>query len=105
VWICDPMHGNSSTTKSGIKTRSFDSIVEELRITCDVHAAHGSILGGVHFELTGEDVTECVGGAAGVTEADLTTNYASRCDPRLNYQQALEMAFSLAYKLGSDRSR
>lgn len=105
LWICDPMHGNSSTTRSGIKTRSFDAIVEELSITCDVHAANGTILGGVHFELTGEDVTECVGGAAGVTEVDLTTNYSTLCDPRLNYQQALEMAFSLAYKLGSTRAK
>jgi 3-deoxy-7-phosphoheptulonate synthase len=100
LWMCDPMHGNSSTTASGVKTRSFDAILEELEASADVHAATGTVLGGVHFELTGEDVTECVGGAAGVTEADLSTNYSTLCDPRLNYQQALEMAFLLARRMG-----
>lgn len=95
LWICDPMHGNTKKTDSGIKTRSFDDILREVEASIDVHAAAGTVFGGVHFELTGEDVTECVGGAAGVTEADLSTNYASACDPRLNYRQALEMAFSV----------
>lgn len=99
LWMCDPMHGNPSTTSGGIKTRSFDAICSELEQTCDIHARLGTVLGGVHFELTGEDVTECVGGAAGVTEADLSNNYASLCDPRLNYQQSLEMAFLLARRL------
>jgi 3-deoxy-7-phosphoheptulonate synthase len=100
LWICDPMHGNTHTTKSGIKTRSFDAIRDELERTFDTLRANGARLGGVHFELTGEDVTECVGGASGVTESSLATNYASACDPRLNYQQALELAFILAKRLG-----
>jgi len=107
LWVCDPMHGNNSTTSRGIKTRSFDAIVTELEETCTVHEQSGSRLGGVHFELTGEDVTECLGGAAGVREQDLNTNYASLCDPRLNYQQGLEMAFLLARRMGAtnkDRS-
>ncbi len=99
LWSCDPMHGNGTVTKAGIKTRSFDAILRELETTMDAHDAAGSRLGGVHFELTGDDVTECVGGAAGVTEASLSTNYASACDPRLNYQQSLEMAFLLARRL------
>jgi len=98
LWVCDPMHGNTVVAQGGLKTRDFDRIILELERTIDVHAASGSILGGVHFELTGEDVTECVGG--GVSEADLDRNYASLCDPRLNYRQALEMAFRLARKLG-----
>jgi 3-deoxy-7-phosphoheptulonate synthase len=99
LWVSDPMHGNTTTTRSGIKTRSFDAIREELEKTYDVLAASGSHLGGVHFELTGEDVTECIGGASGVTEDSLSTNYASMCDPRLNYQQALELAFILAGRM------
>ncbi|MFO0785405.1 MAG: 3-deoxy-7-phosphoheptulonate synthase class II [Phycisphaerales bacterium] len=103
LWMCDPMHGNQITTSSGIKTRSFDAILGELEETCRVHARLGTVLGGVHFELTGEDVTECIGGGAGVTEADLSSNYASPCDPRLNYQQALEMAFLLSRALSKSR--
>ena len=99
LWVCDPMHGNGAVTPGGIKTRSFDAILAELEAAMDVHESLGSILGGVHFELTGDDVTECLGGAAGVTEAHLTTNYATGCDPRLNYQQSLEMAFRLARRL------
>lgn len=96
LWVSDPMHGNGMVTAGGVKTRHFDSIAEELRKTCAVHREVGSILGGVHFELTGEDVTECVGGASGVTEQHLTRNYVSPCDPRLNYQQSLELAFILS---------
>ena len=96
LWISDPMHGNGMVTADGVKTRHFDSIAAELRKTCAVHREAGSILGGVHFELTGEDVTECVGGASGVTEQHLTRNYVSPCDPRLNYQQSLELAFILS---------
>ncbi|UJR79950.1 3-deoxy-7-phosphoheptulonate synthase class II [Sandaracinus amylolyticus] len=99
LWICDPMHGNTQTTSSGRKTRDFGDILREIEITMDAHAAAGTVMGGVHFELTGEDVTECVGGAAGITEGDLEMNYATACDPRLNYRQALEMAFSIARKL------
>ncbi|MEX2219712.1 MAG: 3-deoxy-7-phosphoheptulonate synthase class II [Phycisphaerales bacterium] len=101
LWMCDPMHGNTVATAGGggRKTRSFDAILRELEATIETHTAAGSRLGGVHFELTGEDVTECVGGAAGITEAGLSARYDSLCDPRLNYQQALEMAFLLARKL------
>ena len=98
LWVCDPMHGNSTTTVSGVKTRSFDEILRELELAIDLHRRAGTILGGVHFELTGEDVTECIG--RGVSEGDLTSNYASPCDPRLNYHQALEMAFAIASRMG-----
>ncbi len=104
LWACDPMHGNTTTTAAGVKTRSFDAILAELEATFDAHAAAGSRLGGVHFELTGEDVTECTGGAGGLTEADLARNYASPCDPRLNYHQAMELAFRVARRLASNAS-
>lgn len=103
LWISDPMHGNTQTTDSGVKTRYFPEILREVETCMDVHAAEGTVFGGVHFELTGEDVTECVGGAAGITEADLGTNYASACDPRLNYRQSLEMAFRITKKLKASR--
>lgn len=99
LWVSDPMHGNALTTSKGIKTRQFDHILEELEAAFDLHDRAGTTLGGVHFELTGEDVTECIGGAAGVTEEQLTANYASPCDPRLNYQQALELAFLIARRM------
>lgn len=98
LWCCDPMHGNTETTDSGIKTRRFENILAELELAFDIHAATGSHLGGVHFELTGENVTECLGGARGLAEADLTYAYKSRVDPRLNYEQALEMAFLIVRK-------
>lgn len=100
LWMSDPMHGNGIKTAAGIKTRSFDDILSELERTVDAHRGAGTVLGGVHFELTGEDVTECIGGAAGINEHDLTRNYASPCDPRLNYQQSLELAFLLAGAMG-----
>jgi 3-deoxy-7-phosphoheptulonate synthase len=96
LWCCDPMHGNTIATSSGIKTRSFGDILRELELAFRIHQGCGSILGGVHFELTGENVTECIGGARGLSEADLHTAYASPVDPRLNYEQAMEMAFSIA---------
>jgi 3-deoxy-7-phosphoheptulonate synthase len=104
LWICDPMHGNTRTTGSGIKTRNFDDILSELEQTFDIHTAMGSHLGGVHFELTGEDVTECVGGSSGITEDDLTRAYLSEVDPRLNSEQALEVALSLARKMMGKRN-
>jgi 3-deoxy-7-phosphoheptulonate synthase len=91
LWMCDPMHGNTHTLASGLKTRSFDDILREIELTFAVHHFVGTEVGGVHFELTGEDVTECIGG--GLTEKDLDRNYATVCDPRLNYRQAMEMAF------------
>ena len=99
LWVCDPMHGNAQVLASGIKTRSFDDVLAEVERSFAVHDNLGSVLGGVHFELTGDDVTECIG--AGLTEADLDRNYASACDPRLNYRQALEMAFRMAKRMGT----
>jgi 3-deoxy-7-phosphoheptulonate synthase len=103
LWVCDPMHGNTETTPAGIKTRRFDNIVSELEQSFTVHEQIGSRLGGVHVELTGEDVTECVGGARGLTEVDLERAYKSRVDPRLNYEQALEMAMRIARHLRGAR--
>jgi 3-deoxy-7-phosphoheptulonate synthase len=99
LWCCDPMHGNTKSTVSGIKTRHFAEILSELQQAFEVHASEGSTLGGVHFELSGENVTECVGGLSGVEEADLHLAYKSEVDPRLNYEQALEMAMLVAHKL------
>lgn len=102
LWVSDPMHGNTISTGpggNGAKTRVFESIMDELTASWDIHARMGSRLGGVHIELTGDDVTECIGGAGGLTEADLTRNYQSPCDPRLNYEQALELAFGLAQRM------
>lgn len=99
LWVCDPMHGNAMVLPSGLKTRSFDAILREVELSFAVHEGCGSHLGGVHFELTGEDVTECIGGAAGITEDDLDKNYATVCDPRLNYRQALEMSFRVAPRI------
>jgi len=99
LWICDPMHGNTETTPQGIKTRRFDKIVRELEHSFALHTQLGSRLGGVHVELTGEDVTECIGGARGLAEHDLERAYKSRVDPRLNYEQALEMAMRIARHL------
>ena len=102
LWCCDPMHANTRDTHEGLKTRRFEDILGELEQSFDVHAEMGSYLGGVHFELTGEDVTECVGGARGLVEADLERAYRSRVDPRLNYEQALEMAMQIARHLRSE---
>jgi 3-deoxy-7-phosphoheptulonate synthase len=96
VWQCDPMHGNTRSTSTGIKTRQFADIFSELRETLAIHKEHGSYLGGVHLELTGDAVTECTGGSEGLSDADLSLNYTSFCDPRLNEKQALEMAFLIA---------
>ncbi len=96
LWICDPMHGNTKGTSNGMKTRDFNAILSELEQVFDIHEAHGTILGGVHFELTGEDVTECTGGARGLDEEGLRRAYRSQVDPRLNYEQALEMAMLVA---------
>jgi 3-deoxy-7-phosphoheptulonate synthase len=100
VWCCDPMHGNTRSTRDGLKTRRFDDILGELERALDVHDACGSHLGGLHFELTGENVTECVGGARGLDEVGLRRAYRSQVDPRLNYEQALEMAMRVGTRLG-----
>lgn len=95
LWLCDPMHGNTQTTSSGIKTRRFDDILAEVTESFAIHTACGSRLGGVHLELTGENVTECLGGARDLTERDLERAYHSQVDPRLNYEQALELALKI----------
>jgi 3-deoxy-7-phosphoheptulonate synthase len=96
LWVCDPMHGNTESTADGTKTRRFDNIVAELESAFHVHASMGSRLGGVHLELTGENVTECTGGARGLTDRDLARAYKSTVDPRLNYEQAMEVAMRIA---------
>lgn len=96
VWQCDPMHGNTKSTPSGVKTRQFSSILNEVSSALRIHREQGSFLGGVHLELTGDAVTECVGGSEGLTEGDLSANYTTYCDPRLNEKQALELAFLVA---------
>jgi|SRR5215469_3932888 len=95
LWICDPMHGNTESTSNGLKTRRFENILSELESAFALHEKLDSCLGGVHFELTGDDVTECTGGARGLTETDLERAYKSQVDPRLNYEQALEMAMRI----------
>ena len=100
LWVCDPMHGNTETLASGIKTRRFQNIRGELDLAFDVHAAAGTRLGGVHLELTGENVTECLGGARELMEADLIRAYRSQVDPRLNYEQSIEMAMRIVHKRG-----
>lgn len=96
TWSCDPMHGNTETTADGIKTRHFDNILSELQQAVIIHQQMNSALGGVHFELTGDNVTECIGGARGLNEDDLKHAYRSLVDPRLNYEQSLEMAIQLS---------
>jgi 3-deoxy-7-phosphoheptulonate synthase len=96
VWQCDPMHGNTRSTEEGIKTRSFQAIFDELSCAIAIHQQMGSYLGGVHLELTGDDVTECTGGSQGIADVDLNKAYHTYCDPRLNEKQALELAFLVA---------
>jgi 3-deoxy-7-phosphoheptulonate synthase len=101
LWCCDPMHGNTRVTAGGYKTRHFDDILGELDQAFDIHAEYGNCLGGVHIELTGEDVTECTGGARGLSETDLKRAYHSSLDPRLNYEQAIELAMFAAREIRS----
>ena len=105
LWVCDPMHGNTESLSNGFKTRRFENIRYELECAFDVHAAAGTRLGGVHLELTGENVTECMGGARDLTEADLSRAYKSQVDPRLNYEQSLELAMLIVRKRGQSATR
>jgi 3-deoxy-7-phosphoheptulonate synthase len=105
LWICDPMHGNTENSQSGLKTRRFENILRELDISFRVHEEMGSYLGGVHVELTGEDVTECTGGARGLADIDLQRAYKSSVDPRLNYEQSLELAMMIAERARAPRRR
>ena len=103
IWSCDPMHGNTIESESGFKTRHFDDIVEEVTAFFEVHQALGTVPGGLHVELTGEDVTECLGGAGDIADADLADRYETACDPRLNVGQSLELAFLVASMLQEGR--
>ncbi|WP_036255714.1 class II 3-deoxy-7-phosphoheptulonate synthase [Methylocapsa acidiphila] len=103
VWSCDPMHGNTVKAASGFKTRPFDKIMSEIRTFFAVHQAEGSYAGGVHLEMTGKNVTECIGGARAISEADLHDRYHTYCDPRLNAEQAIEVAFLVAELLKAER--
>ncbi|MEM6812004.1 MAG: 3-deoxy-7-phosphoheptulonate synthase class II [Pseudomonadota bacterium] len=99
VWICDPMHGNTEKSESGYKTRRFDNVLSEVKNFFEVHHTEGTHPGGVHFEMTGQNVTECIGGAHDITDEDLSSRYHTVCDPRLNANQALELAFLVADEL------
>jgi len=103
VWACDPMHGNTITSASGYKTRRFEHILSEVKSAFDIHRAEGTHAGGVHFEMTGQNVTECIGGAEAITDEDLSSRYHTHCDPRLNAHQALELAFLVADELKKGR--
>jgi 3-deoxy-7-phosphoheptulonate synthase len=103
VWTCDPMHGNTIKSSSGYKTRPFDRILAEVRSFFAVHKAEGTHAGGIHVEMTGQDVTECTGGAQAITDATLKDRYHTYCDPRLNAQQSLELAFLMAEALKEER--
>jgi len=105
VWSCDPMHGNTVSTQSGFKTRPFERILKEVKTFFDVHRAEGTHAGGVHFEMTGQNVTECLGGAQAISEEDLASRYQTHCDPRLNANQALELAFLMAESLRAERMK
>lgn len=105
VWSCDPMHGNTLTSATGYKTRPFDRIMREVRQFFAVHDAEGSYGGGVHLEMTGQDVTECLGGAQAIGEENLSDRYHTHCDPRLNASQAIELAFLIAEMLKKERAR
>jgi 3-deoxy-7-phosphoheptulonate synthase len=104
VWSCDPMHGNTITSASGYKTRPFDRVLNEVRGFFEVHREEGSYAGGVHFEMTGKEVTECMGGAQEITSEDLSARYHTHCDPRLNASQSLELAFLIADSLKEQRN-
>ena len=104
VWSCDPMHGNTITSATGYKTRPFDQILQEVKTFFAVHAAEGTYAGGVHLEMTGQNVTECTGGARAITDADLNDRYHTVCDPRLNAEQSIDLAFLLADLLKAERT-
>ena len=105
LWSCDPMHGNVIKSDSGYKTRPFDRILAEVKGFFAVHRAEGTHAGGIHLEMTGQDVTECTGGAVAITDAGLADRYHTHCDPRLNAAQSLEMAFTLAEMLNLERAQ
>ena len=101
VWVTDPMHGNGITTPNGYKTRQFDDVVDEVKGFFEAHRGVGTFPGGIHVELTGDDVTECLGGSEMIDEETLSSRYESLCDPRLNHKQSLELAFLVAEEIAS----
>jgi 3-deoxy-7-phosphoheptulonate synthase len=101
LWVSDPMHGNGLTTPTGYKTRRFDDVVDEVKGFFEAHREVGTYPGGIHIELTGDDVTECLGGSEQIDESTLAMRYESLCDPRLNHMQSLELAFLVAEELGA----
>jgi 3-deoxy-7-phosphoheptulonate synthase len=103
VWSCDPMHGNTVKAAGGLKTRPFDRILAEVKAFFAIHRAEGSHAGGIHLEMTGQDVTECTGGAVAISDEGLASRYQTQCDPRLNASQSLEMAFLIAESLKAER--
>ena len=105
VWVCDPMHGNTVKASNGFKTRSLSNIFSEIEQFFQIHRAEGSYPGGIHLEMTGQDVTECIGGVQEIKESDLKSRYHTYCDPRLNASQSLELAFLLSEVLKDGRSR
>ncbi|MEL6420545.1 MAG: 3-deoxy-7-phosphoheptulonate synthase, partial [Pseudomonadota bacterium] len=105
VWVCDAMHGNTIKSSTGYKTRPFDAVLREVREFFAVHQAEGTVPGGVHFEMTGQNVTECTGGIHAVTEENLSDRYHTACDPRLNANQSLELAFLVAEELSALRNK
>ena len=105
TWVCDPMHGNTIKSSTGYKTRPFDSVLREVQDFFAIHSAEGTVPGGVHFEMTGQDVTECTGGVRAVTDENLSDRYHTACDPRLNASQSLELAFLVAEELSQLRNK
>jgi 3-deoxy-7-phosphoheptulonate synthase len=99
IWSCDPMHGNTIKSSNGIKTRPFSQILDEVKQNIQIHRGEGSHAGGIHLEMTGQNVTECTGGLADISESDLSDRYRTHCDPRLNANQAIELAFLIADEL------
>jgi 3-deoxy-7-phosphoheptulonate synthase len=105
IWSCDPMHGNTIKTSNGYKTRKFDDILSEVKSFFQIHKSEGTYAGGVHFEMTGQNVTECLGGNQQISEIDLSNRYHTHCDPRLNSSQSVELAFIIASNLAKEASK
>ena len=104
IWSCDPMHGNTIKSTTGFKTRPFNRVLKEVRDVFAVHQSEGSYAGGLHIEMTGQNVTECTGGARKISDADLSSRYHTHCDPRLNADQALELAFLISDEIKKNSS-
>ena len=105
VWSCDPMHGNTFKSQTGYKTRAFENIMKEVEHFFKIHRSEGTYPGGIHIEMTGQNVTECVGGSQDITEQNLADRYHTHCDPRLNASQGLELAFNLSEELSQNRNK